>query len=157
LTTSDTHQLLLNSYLEMMSLIERVHRGYLDLISRELARIGSNDIKSVPALILLNIGEAKLAISEMGTRCNYLGANIAYIAKKLIENGYLLHERSADDRRVVDIWLTDKGRILCERLAEMHAQYNHLSPEPESNPDLERAVWTLRQIEQLCIDQELGP
>jgi hypothetical protein len=39
----------------------------------------------------------------------------------------------------------------------MHAQYNHLSPEPESNPDLERAVWTLRQIEQLCIDQELGP
>jgi DNA-binding MarR family transcriptional regulator len=147
---------MIGRYLEVISLIERVHRSYLGLIAAELDQIGSKDINSVQALILLNIGSIKIAINEVRTRGNYLGSNMSYIIKNLLGNGYLLHERSPHDRRVVVIWLSDKGRALCDRLTEVHDRHvGSMLSEPGCHPDLDRTVWTLRQIEQFWIDREL--
>jgi DNA-binding MarR family transcriptional regulator len=146
---------MIESYLEVVALIERLHRNYRNLVREGLDRIGSHDINSVQALILFNIGDVKIAVNEVRTHGNYLGSNTGYIIKKLIENGYLLHERSAQDRRSVDLRLSDKGRALCARLREIHDRHNGIIPEPDHGPDLDRTVWTLRQIEQFWIDREL--
>jgi DNA-binding MarR family transcriptional regulator len=147
---------LLDRYLEVISLIEKTYRDYLASIGRHLARMGVDDINGLQASILLHIGEDRIAVNEIKTRGNYLGANRSYITKKLIENGYLSQARSVKDGRVSEIWLTDKGRILSQQLAEMHAGFTDVASEADNTSDLQRAVWTLRQIEQLWIDQELS-
>ena len=147
---------LLDRYLEVISLIEHTYRDYLASISRHLAQMGLDDVNPLQASILFHIGEHKVAVNQIRTRGNYLGANVSYITKSLRENGYISQAPSAKDGRVLEISLTNKGRILFQQLAEMHAQFTHIASDTDRTSDLERAVWTLRQIEQLWIDQELS-
>ncbi|MEN2976286.1 winged helix DNA-binding protein [Tistrella bauzanensis] len=108
------------SYLETIRLIERLHRRFLDVIKAELDRLGINDINNVQALILSNIGEEQLTIGELTVRGYYLGSNVSYNVKKLVENGYLEQERSPHDKRAMRIRLTRKGRELCDRVSELY-------------------------------------
>ena len=97
-------------YLESLTLVERLHRRLLDVIKDEFDRRGRSDVNSVQALLLYNIGEKDLTAGELRTRGYYLGSNVSYNLKKLVEMGYLDHQRSRVDRRSVRIKLTDKGR-----------------------------------------------
>jgi DNA-binding MarR family transcriptional regulator len=97
-------------YLETLTLVERLHRRLLEVIKDEFDRRGRADINSVQALLLYNIGEKDLTAGELRTRGYYLGSNVSYNLKKLVEMGYLDHQRSRVDRRSVRIKLTDKGR-----------------------------------------------
>ena len=97
-------------YLEALTLVERLHRRLLDVIKDEFDRRGRNDINAVQALLLFNIGEKELTAGELRTRGYYLGSNVSYNLKKLVETGFLDHQRSRVDRRSVRIKLTDKGR-----------------------------------------------
>jgi len=97
-------------YLETLTLVERLHRRLLDVIKDEFDRRSRADINSVQALLFYNIGEKDLTAGELRTRGYYLGSNVSYNLKKLVEMGYLDHQRSRIDRRSVRIKLTDKGR-----------------------------------------------
>ena len=97
-------------YLEALTLIERLHRRLLDVIKDEFDRKGRADINAVQALLLFNIGDKELTAGELRTRGYYLGSNVSYNLKKLVEMGFLDHQRSRIDRRSVRIKLTDKGR-----------------------------------------------
>jgi DNA-binding MarR family transcriptional regulator len=41
-----------------------------------------------------------------------------YVVVKLTKNGYLKREKSAEDRRVIEVTITDKGREANERIME---------------------------------------
>ena len=97
-------------YLETLTLVERLHRRLLGVIKDEFDRRSRSDINAVQALLLYNIGEKDLTAGELRTRGYYLGSNVSYNLKKLVEMGYLDHQRSRVDRRSVRIKLTDKGR-----------------------------------------------
>ena len=97
-------------YLDALTLVERLHRRLLDVIKDEFDRRGRSDINSVQALLLYNIGDKELTAGELRTRGYYLGSNVSYNLKKLVEMGFLDHQRSRVDRRSVRIKLTDKGR-----------------------------------------------
>jgi DNA-binding MarR family transcriptional regulator len=97
-------------YLEALTLVERLHRRLLDVIKDEFDRRGRADINSVQALLLYNIGDKELTAGELRTRGYYLGSNVSYNLKKLVEMGFLDHQRSRVDRRSVRIKLTEKGR-----------------------------------------------
>ena len=101
-------------YLEALTLVERLHRRLLDVIKDEFDRRSRNDINSVQALLLYNIGDKELTAGELRTRGYYLGSNVSYNLKKLAEMGFLDHQRSRIDRRSVRIKLTDKGREMRE-------------------------------------------
>jgi DNA-binding MarR family transcriptional regulator len=96
-------------YLETLTLVERLHRRLLDVIKDEFDRRSRADINSVQALLLYNIGEKEVTAGEMRTRGYYLGSNVSYNLKKLVELGFLDHQRSRVDRRSVRIRLTEKG------------------------------------------------
>jgi DNA-binding MarR family transcriptional regulator len=97
-------------YMEALTLVERLHRRLLDVIKDEFDRAGRSDVNAVQALLLFNIGDAELTAGELRTRGYYLGSNVSYNLKKLVEMGFLDHQRSRVDRRSVRIKLTDKGR-----------------------------------------------
>ncbi|QJP12686.1 winged helix DNA-binding protein [Starkeya sp. ORNL1] len=110
-------------YMEALTLVERLHRRLLDVIKDEFDRRGRSDVNSVQALLLFNIGDAELTAGELRTRGYYLGSNVSYNLKKLVEMGYLHHQRSRIDRRSVRIKLTDKGeevRDIVEKLYQKH-------------------------------------
>ncbi|MDR3493041.1 MAG: winged helix DNA-binding protein [Ancalomicrobiaceae bacterium] len=110
-------------YLEALTLVERLHRRLLDVIKDEFDRMGRDDVNSVQALLLFNIGGSELTAGELRTRGYYLGSNVSYNLKKLVESGYVKHERSRIDRRSVRVSLTDKGRDVADvidRLYERH-------------------------------------
>ena len=96
-------------YLEALTLVERLHRRLLDVIKDEFDRRGRADINSVQALLLYNIGDKELTAGELRTRGYYLGSNVSYNLKKLVELGFLDHQRSRVDRRSVRIRLTAAG------------------------------------------------
>src|SRR2546428_9285053 len=101
-------------YLEALTLVERLHRRLLDVIKDEFDRRGRADINSVQALLLYNIGDKELTAGELRTRGYYLGSNVSYNLKKLVELGFLDHQRSRIDRRSVRIKLTEDGREVLE-------------------------------------------
>lgn len=99
-------------YHEALTLVERLHRRLLDVIKDEFDRRDRSDINSVQALLLYNIGDKELTAGELRTRGYYLGSNVSYNVKKLVEMGYLHHARSRIDKRSVRISLTDKGKAI---------------------------------------------
>ncbi|HLA20172.1 MAG TPA: winged helix DNA-binding protein [Pseudolabrys sp.] len=112
-------------YLEALTLVERLHRRLLDVIKDEFDRRKRSDINSVQALLLFNIADSELTAGELRTRGYYLGSNVSYNLKKLVEMGYLHHSRSRIDRRSVRISLTEKGhevRGIVEKLYQKHVQ-----------------------------------
>jgi DNA-binding MarR family transcriptional regulator len=112
-------------YLEALTLVERLHRRLLDVIKDEFDRRGRSDINSVQALLLYNIGDKELTAGELRTRGYYLGSNVSYNLKKLVELGFLDHQRSRVDRRSVRIRLTPQGqevRRIVDSLYQKHVK-----------------------------------
>ena len=96
-------------YLRALRMIERLHRLLLDVIKDEFDRRGGADLNSVQALLLYNMGDSELTAGELKTRGYYLGSNVSYNLKKLVDMGYLHYKRSDTDRRSVRVSLTPKG------------------------------------------------
>ncbi len=110
-------------YLDMIRLIERLHRRFLDVIKTELDRLGVEDINNVQTLILSNIGQEQLTVGELTARGYYLGSNVSYNVKKLVENGYLQQERSPHDRRMTRVRLSRKGLDLCDKVDQLYEDH----------------------------------
>ncbi len=107
-------------YLQALRLIERLHRLLLDVIKDEFDRQGGADLNSVQALLLYNIGDSELTAGELKTRGYYLGSNVSYNLKKLVDMGYIHYKRSETDRRSVRVSLTDKGKAACDVLNRLY-------------------------------------
>ena len=97
------------SYLDVISLIERLHRQFLEVVKFELDNLGIQDLNNIQAIILYNIAGEEVTVGELTNRGYYLGSNVSYNLKKMVENGYLVQERSPHDRRSVRVRLSDKG------------------------------------------------
>ncbi|MFN0217573.1 MAG: transcriptional regulator LdtR [Hyphomicrobium sp.] len=107
-------------YLQALRLIERLHRLLLDVIKDEFDRQGGAELNSVQALLIYNIGENELTAGELKTRGYYLGSNVSYNLKKLVDMGYIHYKRSDSDRRSVRVSLTDKGRDVCDIVSKLY-------------------------------------
>src|SRR5467141_2378012 len=137
-----------NPYLEVIALVERLHRQFLEVVKMELEGFGVHDINNVQAMMLFNIGDAEMTVGELTLRGCYLGSNVSYNVKKMVENGYLVQERSVHDRRSIHVRLTDKGRDLRDRLSVMHRRHvEMLAQTTITENDLQGVVVTLRRLE----------
>jgi DNA-binding MarR family transcriptional regulator len=141
-----------NPYLEVISYVERLHRQFLEVVKLELEGVGIHDINNVQAMMLFNIGDAEMTVGELTLRGCYLGSNVSYNVKKMVENEYLAHERSVHDRRSIHVRLTEKGIKLRDRLTAMHRRHAEmLSQAAVSADDLQAAGVTLRRLERFWI------
>lgn len=103
-------------YLETILLIERLHRRFLDVVKSELDRLKIEDINNVQTLILYNIGSDQLTVGELTNRGYYLGTNVSYNVKNLVESGYLIQEKAPHDKRSTRVKLSEKGLDLVKKL-----------------------------------------
>lgn len=118
-TSENQNEDLRENYLQALILVERLHRQLLDVIKDEFDRNGKTDVNSVQALLLFNIGDSEMTAGELRSRGHYLGSNVSYNLKKLVEAGYINHQRSEMDRRSVRVRLTETGREVCDQVHKL--------------------------------------
>lgn len=113
-----------DSYFKSVVMIERLHRLFLDVVRTELDKLDIRDINNVQCLVLYNIGKGQVTVGELTNRGYYLGSNVSYNLRKMVQNGYLVQEPSAHDRRSSHVRLSTKGADLHNKLDsifDMHA------------------------------------
>jgi DNA-binding MarR family transcriptional regulator len=144
-------------YLDSLTLVERLHRRLLDVIKDEFDRKGRSDVNSVQALLLFNIGDAELTAGELRTRGYYLGSNVSYNLKKLVDSGYIHHQRSRVDRRSVRVSLTEKGLKVAQIVDELYNRHINSIEKVGgvSLDDFRRLNKSLQRLERFWTDQIL--
>jgi DNA-binding MarR family transcriptional regulator len=105
--------------------------------------------------LLHNLGDEELTAGELRTRGYYLGSNVSYNLKKLVEMGYIHYKRSAIDRRSVRVSLTEKGREACELVRRLYRRQlgSLVSVGEVSASDLESLNRVLMRLERFWSDQ----
>ncbi|GAA6164919.1 MarR family transcriptional regulator [Pelagimonas sp. KU-00592-HH] len=142
-------------YLDALALVERLHRLLLDVIKDEFERVGVLEVNAVQALLLFNIGDNEVTAGELKSRGYYQGSNVSYNLKKLVEMGYMHHQRCEIDRRSVRVRLTQKGRMIRDvvsALFERHADGLQSRGVIEAQ-GIEDITFSLRRVERYWTDQ----
>lgn len=146
---------MLDGYLEALALVERLHRLLLDVIKDEFERVGIIEINAVQALLLFNIGDNEVTAGELKTRGYYQGSNVSYNLKKLVDMGYMHHQRCEIDRRSVRVRLTPRGREIRDLISALFARHADglISKNVIDFSTLEDMSSTLRRMERYWTDQ----
>ncbi|MEL7257146.1 MAG: winged helix DNA-binding protein [Pseudomonadota bacterium] len=143
------------NYLDALALVERLHRLLLDVIKDEFERVGILDINAVQALLLFNISDNEVTAGELKSRGYYQGSNVSYNLKKLVDTGYMHHQRCEIDRRSVRVRLTEKGRGIRDVVAalfERHAEGLE-SKGVIGHDGIDMITSSLRRVERYWADQ----
>ncbi|MGX9354925.1 MarR family winged helix-turn-helix transcriptional regulator [Roseobacteraceae bacterium S113] len=150
-----TQDAFMGSYLESLALVERLHRLLLDVIKDEFERVGVLEINAVQALLLFNIGDNEVTAGELKSRGYYQGSNVSYNLKKLVEMGYMHHQRCEIDRRSVRVRLTEQGREIRDVVRELFARHAEgLQEKGVLGPDgITDITHSLRRVERYWADQ----
>ncbi|MDR7124844.1 winged helix DNA-binding protein [Pseudotabrizicola sp. 4114] len=150
-----SHKLLTAGYLDSLALVERLHRLLLDVIKDEFERLAILEINSVQALLLFNIGENEVTAGELKSRGYYQGSNVSYNLKKLVDLGYMHHQRSELDRRSVRVRLTEKGRRVRLVLNDLFARHADVLMKKAviDAAGMEEVNHSLKRLERFWTDQ----
>lgn len=148
-------QAFFSGYLETLALVERLHRLLLDVIKDEFERVGVLEINAVQALLLFNVGDHEVTAGELKSRGYYQGSNVSYNLKKLVEKGYMHHQRCEVDRRSVRVRLTPKGREIHRTISDLFARHalGLQDKAVTGDGDLDHITKTLRRMERYWTDQ----
>ena len=146
------------AYYESIQLIERLHRYFLDVLKVELDKKNIQDINNVQSMILHNIGSDELTVGELTLRGYYLGSNVSYNVKKMVENDYLVQERSVHDKRSIRVKLSEKGTELSNVVSDMLVRHEGMisSSAELSEENLSHLNNTLRTLERFWTNQTSG-
>lgn len=141
-------------YYEAIQLIERLHRHFLDVLKVELDKKNIQDINNVQSMILYNIGDDEMTVGELTIRGYYLGSNVSYNVKKMVENGYLEQERSVHDKRSIRVKLSVKGLELKDMISAMFARHEEkIAGSALTAEDLGHLNKTLETLERFWASQ----
>ena len=145
----------MSQYLESLSLVERLHRLLLDVIKDEFERIGLLEINAVQALLLFNVGDNEVTAGELKSRGYYQGSNVSYNLKKLVETGFMHHQRCEIDRRSVRVRLTEKGRRVSDAVAQLFERHAEGLQDRKvlDMQGMEEINASLRRVERYWTDQ----
>ncbi|WP_018697711.1 MarR family winged helix-turn-helix transcriptional regulator [Amorphus coralli] len=144
-------------YLDAVKLVERVHRRFLDVVKDEFDRLGRTDVSNVQAVLIYYIGDSAVTASELKTRGYYLGSNVSYNVKKLVEQKLVRQERSDSDKRTVRLTLTEEGQeiaAIVEALFDRHIQTMTAISAIDPS-DLQAMTTTLQRLDRFWQDQIL--
>ena len=106
-------------YFKSVTMIERLHRLFLEVMKVELERMGIWDINNIQCLILYSVGQEQVTVGELTSRGYYLGSNVTYNLSRMLENKYLIQKINPHDRRTRNVKLSEKGMDLCVKLDKL--------------------------------------
>lgn len=139
--------------MDTVSLVERLHRRFFEVVKEELDRLGVDDINNVQAMIVYNIGDEELTVGELTQRGCYMGTNVTYNLKKLISAGYVTQHRSPRDRRSVRVKLSGEGQQLFQRMDRVFEVHTQRLAAELTEGDLVKANQLLHELDRFWSDK----
>jgi DNA-binding MarR family transcriptional regulator len=112
-----------NERIQSILLADRVHHLFLENVKYELQCLNLPDITNTQAIILYNIGDDTMTVNELTQRKHYLGSNVTYNLRKMVEAGYLKQTPSEFDKRSSYVSPTEKGLHLYHDLDRAFQKY----------------------------------
>ena len=111
------------AYMHTVMMLERLHRRLQEVVKDALDRAKIEDVNPVQALMLYNIADQEMTVSELRARDYYMGSNSSYNVKKLVEGGFLRYSKSRIDRRCVRISLGERGKEIHALVAQAYEKH----------------------------------
>ena len=152
---TDGEEVVEQSFLKALSLLEQAHRRLHDVVKDNLERSGERYLTGVQALLIYEIGDSETPASTLRARGAFAGTSMSYNVKKLQEAGYLVQSRSDDDRRTVLLKLTESGKAVRGKVADLFERQS-VALEPTASvrhDDLQTLNKTLSRLERFWSDQ----
>lgn len=137
-----------DDYVDIVMLFERLHRLFLEVLKSEIDRLGLKDLSNVQAIILYNVGPFELTVGEITNRGYYLGSNVSYNLRKMVENNYIVQKQSPNDKRSTYISLSPKGKkVYAEIESLLEKQAKSLSSNQLSSDGIKTFLENGRALE----------
>lgn len=142
-------------YESLIQLVGCLHRQLHDVLKYELDRVGHYQINAAQAMLLFNMREHSISVTELRERGQYQGSNISYNLKKLVEQGFITSETSKHDRRTQMVTLTDKGMMIKASIDSLfQRQYdNMIATSMVAGQDFEVVLKKLGRLNRFWEDQ----
>lgn len=135
-------------YIESAMLLKRVHRIFLLNIKMFLSHWAYHEINPTQALIIYHIGPHLIKASEIIAHYFYDGANPSYNIKKIVQEKYVISRTSAQDRRVILLSLSSKGKNLYQIMEDFFTQQqNDLKKQGVDAPRLLHLIEEIKFME----------
>lgn len=139
-----------NRYFKLVSMIERLHRLFQEVVKVELDRLNIRDITNVQAIILYNIGKNIVSAGDIQKLGYYKGINVSYNLSKLVENNYLIRWTNSYDARSKSIEQSRKGMDLHAKLDELFTI--HTEAFDHKGLDIDSTLHTFLKLENFWAD-----
>ncbi|MDA1309635.1 MAG: winged helix DNA-binding protein [Proteobacteria bacterium] len=141
------------NYFELTTMLDRLHRRYLDVVRLELEAMGIRDVNPSQALLLTMLNDGDVPLRDILQRGGYTASTAAYMIKKLVENGYIEQARAAHDRRTIRLRLTRAGKRVAEHLAALNSRHAGTAGGLERMEDeIVDTTATLRRLDRIWTD-----
>lgn len=112
------------SYLSAFMAIHELKQKFFSLIKDFLYKENIDDLRPEHALVIYYIGHQCMPMKALSYSGVYDGSNPSYLIHSLIDKGYVTSRPCANDKRIVNITSTEKGKILSDA---MHAFFQHIT------------------------------
>lgn len=121
--------------------IRRAFRAHFEV------RAASLDITAPQYHVLARLWENDgILTSAIARDINVAGSTLTGVLDRLEGKGLIRREAAAKDRRVVEIWLTDKGREIQEPLLEIVNQINQIALKGFSTQEKQQFLQALDKV-----------
>ena len=130
------NEALVNLFHDIMDIEEKA------IITQEFKDITNNDMHVIEAI---GLGEPK-NMSSIARELSVTVGTLTIAMNSLVKKGYVIRERGKEDRRVVYIFLSDKGRIAYEHHARFHEAMIKGITEELTQEEMEVLIKTLTKL-----------
>ena len=114
------------------------------IITEEFKDITNNDMHIIEAIGL----KQKTTMSVVAKKMKITAGSLTTAMNGLVNKKYVIRERSEEDRRVVNIWLTEKGEKAYHHHAEFHRQMTNAVIEKLDENEIPVLLKTLNGLDE---------
>ncbi|UCF78987.1 MAG: MarR family transcriptional regulator [Candidatus Eiseniibacteriota bacterium] len=119
------------------------------------AKLSQYSITSTQYIVLEKLWEADgLSLTELGKCLDFDGTTITGISDRMERDGLVVRRRKKDDRRVINIFLTEKGKKLKRSLAHCASDVNSAALGSLSEPERTQIGRMLESIWEVMTNKE---
>lgn len=103
--------------------LEFIFRRVYRKIKEELHSLLKEHVTLNEFMVLKLLSESPMRSSDLSKMLQVSASHITSVTDSLVEKGLIERRRSNKDRRVVDLILTEKGKLLIGRLKEIKSRF----------------------------------
>lgn len=132
----------------IFSMIREISHKIDILLQDTATELGITTLQLKMLITLYSTGK-EVSIGNLGKAIGVTGGNISNICKKLEKQGFVERIRSVDDERVVNVILTDNGKLAAEKVGVYFDQIRSDIPKDNINVNLQTIVDELEALDEL--------